>query len=114
MLGIETHGSSIWHAINVETYKYSEMKKEVKTQADCVAIIAKHPDTINDKKEKLMCNLKVMIIIRFSLPHDTFCLVHSYDTAKGIWDKLKELYSGDDDLEHSLQMTLLSDFGSFV
>ena len=55
-----------------------------------------------------------MRIIQFALPPDTFRLVSSYDTAKGIWDRLKELYSGDADLEHSLPTTLLSKFGSFV
>jgi len=32
----------------------------------------------------------------------------------GIWDRLKELYSGDADLEHSVQTLLLSEFGAFA
>ena len=33
--------------------------------------------------------------------------------AKEIWDRLKELYSTDEDLEHSIQTLLLSEFGDF-
>lgn len=40
-------------------------------------------------------------------------MVNLYDTTKKIWDKLEELYYGDDDLKHSLQTTYLSEFGSF-
>ncbi|XP_052625840.1 uncharacterized protein LOC128132881 [Lactuca sativa] len=38
----------------------------------------------------------------------------SCTTAKEIWDRLKELYSTDEDLEHSIQTLLLSEFGAFV
>ena len=31
VLGIEEHGSTIWHAIDEETYKYLVTKKKVKT-----------------------------------------------------------------------------------
>ena len=40
--------------------------------------------------------------------------MNSYDTAKGIWDRMKELYSCDEELEHSMQTTLMSEFGSFI
>ena len=39
VLGTETHGSSIWHAMTVETYKYFINREEVKTQAQYDAII---------------------------------------------------------------------------
>lgn len=61
-----------------------------------------------------MSNIKAMRIIQFALPPDTFCLVSACDTTKGIWDRLKELYSSDADLEHSVQTLLLSEFGAFV
>lgn len=48
-----------------------------------------------------------MRIIRFALPLDTFRLVNSYDTTKRLWDRLNELYFGDDDLKHSLQTNLV-------
>lgn len=32
VLGIETHGSSIWQAMTKETYRYSKIKEIVKTQ----------------------------------------------------------------------------------
>lgn len=51
--------------------------------------------------------------MRFDLPPDTFRLVSSCLTAHEIWVRLKELYSGDVDLLHSLQTTILSEFGSF-
>ncbi|XP_052621986.1 uncharacterized protein LOC128127530 [Lactuca sativa] len=55
-----------------------------------------------------------MRMFRFSLQADTFRLVSSYTTTKEIWDRLKELYSTDEDLEHSIQTLLLSDFGAFT
>ena len=54
-----------------------------------------------------------MRIIRFALPLYMFCLVSSCETAKEIWDRLKELYLSDVDLEHSVQTLLLSKFGAF-
>ena len=66
-----------------------------------------------DEKYKLMCNVKAMRMIIFTLQVDTFCLVSSCTTAKEIWDRLKELYSTDEDLEHSIQTLLLSEFGAF-
>ena len=54
-----------------------------------------------------------MRMIRFALQADTFRLVSSCTTAKEIWDRLKELYSTDEDLEHSIQTLFLSDFGVF-
>ena len=49
----------------------------------------------------------------FALPPDTFRLVSSLETAIEILDRLKELYSRDDDLKHSVQTTLHFEFGSF-
>ena len=66
------------------------MKKEVKIPKDYDAIIADSPET--DEKINLMCNLKAMRIIRFALIPDTFRLVSTCDTAKGIWNIIKELY----------------------
>lgn len=113
VLGIEDAGSSIWHSITESTYEHSETKKVVKTLADYNKIVADHEKITADEKIKLMSNVKALRIIRFSLHPDTIRLVNSYDTAKGIWDRLKELYSGDDDLEHSIQTLLLSEFGAF-
>lgn len=44
---------------------------------------------------------------------DTFRFVSSYTTTKEIWNRLKELYSTDEDLEHSIQTVFLSEFGAF-
>ena len=66
-----------------------------------------------DEKEKFQCNIKALRMIRFVLQLDTFHLVSSYATAKEIWDRLKELYSIDDDLGHSIQTLPLSKFGDF-
>lgn len=51
--------------------------------------------------------------LHFALPLDTFRLVSSFDMAHKIWEKLKELYSGDADQTYYVQTTLLSEFGSF-
>ena len=70
-------------------------------------------DIPQDEKEKFQCNIKALRMIRFALQSDTFRLVSSYATAKEIWDRLKELYSNDEDLEHCIQTLLLSEFGDF-
>lgn len=111
VLGIETRGSSIWHAIIEETYKHSKTKAEIKTQVNYNTHIVEE-DVPNDENDKLMCKLKAMRIIWFAFPLDTFRLVNLYDTPKKIWDRLKGLYYGDDDLNHSLQTTLLSEWSS--
>ena len=72
MLGIENHGSSIWHPMTMETYKYSRNKEEVKTQGQYYAIVDDNTKTTNDEKDKRMCNLKAMQIIKFALPPNTF------------------------------------------
>ena len=41
-------------------------------------------------------------------------LVSSCEIAKAIWDVLREPYSRDADLEHTIQNLLLSEFGAFV
>lgn len=96
-----------------EAYKYSRTKAEIKTQAEYNALIAEETKIPNNENEKLMCIMKAMRIMQFALSPDIFRLVNSYDTVKKIWDRFKELYSGDDDSKHSLQTTLLSEFGSF-
>ncbi|XP_023738669.1 uncharacterized protein LOC111886644 [Lactuca sativa] len=52
-------------------------------------------------------------MIRFALQSETFRLVSSCTTVKEICDRLKELYSTDEDLEHSIQTLLHSEFGDF-
>ncbi|KAL7591115.1 uncharacterized protein LOC111887420 [Lactuca sativa] len=70
-------------------------------------------DVPQDEKDTFVCNIKALRMIRFSLQFDTFRLVSSCKTAKEVWDRLKELYSTDEDLEHSIQTLLLSEFGDF-
>ena len=41
-------------------------------------------------------------------------MVSSCEIAKEIWDRLKEIYSSDADLEHSIQTLLLSEFSAFA
>ncbi|XP_052626862.1 uncharacterized protein LOC128133449 [Lactuca sativa] len=106
VLGLEDYGSTIWHAITQETYKHMDTKMQIKT-------LVEHT-VPQDEKDKLMSNIKAMRIIRIALPQDIFCLVSACETAKAIWDRLKELYSSDADLEHSVQTMLLSEFGAFV
>ncbi|XP_052622619.1 uncharacterized protein LOC128127916 [Lactuca sativa] len=65
------------------------------------------------KKDKLLCNVKAMRMIRFALQYETFCLVGSCTTAKELRDRLKEMYSTDEDLVHLIQTLLLSEFGAF-
>nr|KAJ0224580.1 hypothetical protein LSAT_V11C100011640 [Lactuca sativa] len=114
VLGIIEHGSTIWQTITQETFTYLVTIQAIKTLADYNALIIKHNNVPNDEKNKLMCNIKAMRIIQFALPPYTFRLDSACDTAKGIWDRLKDLYSCDADLEHTMQTLLLSEFGAFV
>ena len=86
----------------------------IKTEIDYNKHLIDVKDVPQDEKDKLISNVKAMRIIRFALPADTFCLVISCDTAKVIWDRLKELYSTDVNIEHSTQILLLSEFGAFT
>ncbi|KAI3767848.1 hypothetical protein L2E82_18277 [Cichorium intybus] len=114
VLGIEEHGATIWQAITEETHVHTDTRRVIKTLKEYNNLLVTHTNIPQDEKDKLMCNIKAFRIIRFALQADTLRLVSSCETAKEIWDKLKELYSGDADLEHSIQTTLLSDFGSFA
>ncbi|KAI3700054.1 hypothetical protein L2E82_44669 [Cichorium intybus] len=114
VLGIEEHGSTIWQANTVETFAHIGTRRVIKTLKEYNDLLVAHTNMPQDEKVKLMCNIKAFRIILFALQSDTLLLVSSCETAKEIWDRLQELYSGDADLEHSVQTTLLSEFGSFV
>ncbi|KAI3510498.1 hypothetical protein L1887_17545 [Cichorium endivia] len=85
VLGIEEHGSTIWQAITVETFAHTTTMKVIKTLKEYNDLLVAHTDIPHDEKNKL----------------------------DEIWDRLQELYSGDADLEHSVQTTILSEFGLF-
>ncbi|KAI3740017.1 hypothetical protein L2E82_30433 [Cichorium intybus] len=112
-LGIEEHGETIWQAITEGTFVHTTTRRVIKTLKEYNDILVAHTNIPQDEKDKLMCNIKAFRIIRFALQADTLRLVSSCETSKEIWDRLQELYIGDADLEHSVQTTLLSDFGSF-
>lgn len=57
-------------------------------------------------------NLRAKRELCFVVPLDTFRLASSLETAK-IWNRIKELYSWDDDLKDSIQTIILSEFGAF-
>ena len=86
----------------------------MKTQKEYNKLIADQDKIPQDEKDKLLCNVKALRIIRFTLQANTFRLVSSCTTSKEIWDRLKELYSTDKDLEHSIKTLLLSEFGAFA
>lgn len=60
-----------------------------------------------------MNNLKAIRILMFDVSQDTFQLVSSISIANLTWDRLMELCSRDVEFTHSIQTTLLSEFGSF-
>ncbi|KAI3496474.1 hypothetical protein L1887_38838 [Cichorium endivia] len=100
VLGIEEHGSIICHAITVETYAHTGTRRVIKTLKEYNDLLVAHTNIPQDEKDKLMCNIKAFRIIRFALQSDTLRLP---STGKFL----------DADLEHSVQTTLLSGFGSF-
>lgn len=101
----------IWEAIIVGLFAHSSTSKIVKNQKEYNQLVNDVKDITQDEKEKFQCNIKALRMIRFSLQSDMFRLVSSCATAKEIWDRLKELYYTDEDLEHSIQTLLLSEFG---
>ncbi|KAL7587416.1 hypothetical protein Lser_V15G40916 [Lactuca serriola] len=114
VIGTNEHGSTIWQEMKHDTFSHTTTRRVIKTQVEYHALLVYRNVVPLDENNKLMSNIKAMRIIRFDLPLDTFLLVSACTTAKEIWDMLKELYSRDADIEHSLQTTLLSEFGSFV
>ncbi|XP_052627222.1 uncharacterized protein LOC128133731 [Lactuca sativa] len=76
VLGIEEHGSTIWHAMTQETFSHIAIRKVIKTQADYNALLVEHTNVPQDEKQKLMSNIKAMRLIRFALPPYNFRLKH--------------------------------------
>ncbi|XP_052620365.1 uncharacterized protein LOC128126460 [Lactuca sativa] len=113
VIGSEDNGYLIWEAITVGPFAHSSTSKIVKAQKENNQLVNDVKDIPQDEKEKCQCNIKALRMIRFALQSDTFRLVSSCATAKEIWDRLKEFYSTDEDLEHSIQTLLLSEFGDF-
>lgn len=90
------------------------MTKEIfQSQEKLDDIIANDKCIESHKKDKLINNLNATKILRVALPPDTFLFVSSVPNAKIKWDRLRVLYSGDDDLTYSIQNTLLSEYGIF-
>lgn len=63
---------------------YTKTREIVKTQWRLDEIVVDGKDIHSNDKEKLINNLKATMIMRFSLPPDTFRLVSSNETAKEI------------------------------
>lgn len=68
---------------------------------------------IAKEKEKPENDLKAKREIHFALALNTFMLVSSCKSSNNIWKHMKELYSRDDIQLHSIQLSLLLEFGSF-
>nr|KAJ0189254.1 hypothetical protein LSAT_V11C800435370 [Lactuca sativa] len=111
--GSEDNGYLIWEAITLGPFFHSGTNTTVKSQKEYNKLVVGVDNMPQDEKDKLLCNMKAMRMIRFALQSDTFWLVGSCTTAKEIWDRLKEFYSTNEDLEHSIQTLLLSEFGVF-
>ena len=113
VIGSEDNGYLIWEAIINGPFSHSATSRIIKTQKEYNDLLKDVKDIAQDEKDKFQCNIKALRLIRFALQSDTFRLVSSCTTAKEVWDRLRELYSTDEDLEHSIQTLLLSEFGEF-
>nr|KAJ0203047.1 hypothetical protein LSAT_V11C500252350 [Lactuca sativa] len=113
VVGSEDNGYLIWEAITRGPFVHLGTNVTIKSQTDYNKLVMDVEKMPQDEKDKLLCNVKAMRMIRFALQSNTVRLVGSCTTAKEIWDRLKELYSTDEDLEHSIQTLLLSGFGVF-
>jgi len=113
VVGSEDNGYLIWEVITLGPFVHFGTNRIIKTQKECNKLLAYVNNIPQDEKDKLSCSIKAMRVIRFTLQSDTFRLVSPCTTEKEIWDILKELYSTDEDLEHSIQTLLLSEFGAF-
>ena len=110
VLGLEDNGYLVWEAIALGAFVHTGTRRVIKTQSDYNKLLLEVKDVPQDGKDKLINNVKAMRIIRFALPADTFLLFSLCDSAKAIWDRLKEIYSTDANLEHSTQTLMLSEF----
>ena len=108
VIGLEDNGYLIWEAITVGPFAHSSTSRIVKTQEEYNQLVNDVKDIPQDEKEKFQCNIKALRMIRFDLQSNTFRLVSSCTAAKDIWDRLKELYSTDEDLKYSIKTLLLS------
>lgn len=93
ILGLEEHGTLIWETMTVETFMYSGTRKSLRLKLNTTNFFLMLRTLHKMKKDKLLSNIKPMRIIRFALPPDIFRPVSACETAKEIWDMLKELYS---------------------
>ncbi|KAL7589973.1 hypothetical protein Lser_V15G41428 [Lactuca serriola] len=109
VIGSEDNGYLIWEAIVSGPFSHSGTSKVIKTQKEYNDLLKDVKDVAQDEKEKFQCNIKALRLIRFAFQSDTFRLVSSCSTTKEIWDRLRELYSTDEDLEHSIQTLLTFD-----
>ncbi|XP_052621843.1 uncharacterized protein LOC128127401 [Lactuca sativa] len=114
VIGSDDKEYLIWEAITLGPFVHFGTNTTVKTQKEYNKWTADVDKIPQDEKDKLLCNVKELIIIRFALQANTFRLVSSCTSSIEICDRLKELYSTDDDLEHSIQTLLLSEFGAFT
>nr|GEU38260.1 hypothetical protein [Tanacetum cinerariifolium] len=75
-----------------------QLKKEIIVLATENSPEIKRPQTLEDLtlKEKMRksCDIKATNIILLGLPFDIYTLINHYQTAKEIWDRVKELMEG--------------------
>lgn len=113
MVGSEDNGYLIREAITLGPFIDSGTNRTIKTQKEYNQLLIGMKEVPQDEKDKLLSNIKALRMIRFSLRSDTFQQVSSCTTVKKIWYRLKESYSTNEDIEHSIQTLLLSEFGDF-
>ena len=81
-----------------QTLSHVATTKVVKTQVEYNTILVENKDIPQDEKDKLLRNIKAMRIIKFALPPYSFHLVSACEKKKEISNRLKDLYSSDEDL----------------
>ena len=91
VLGLEDNGSLIWDVITKEAFAHTGTKRVIKTQAEYNTLLLDVENIAQEEKDNLISDVKDMRIIRFALPTDMFHLVSSCETAKEIWERLREL-----------------------
>ena len=82
MVGPEENSYLIWEAITLGSFVHSGRSTTVKTQKEYNKLVADEQKMPQDEKDKLLCNVKAMRMIRCALQSDMFRLVSSFKTAK--------------------------------
>ena len=84
VISSKDNGYLIWEVITVGPFAHSGTNRVIKTQKEYNQLMVDVKDVPQDEKDKFVCNIKALRMIRFTLKADTFRLVSSCTTKKEV------------------------------